>query len=327
MSRRTTTPRRERLGRRHRPDPAPRGLRTGPAAVERRSPYVVLGLVVALAVVLVPVVRYLLIPGETRTAAAALRDAPAYVAPGAGDLLDVDRARQVIGDRPILVAAFPASYGKGRLDVCTDIARILPSNLVLTYVGPASPGICTGDDFTEPSTGKANSLGSKTDNWVFRLSIAADRASQFRVSDDVPDRTPEVEELVLAFDAAVARDYRDGVPRREATAGAVTWASVLLRLVGLAVGLVVLFLLLRVLAVRLRDRVHERQQLRERRLALDAELSRIAEQVLRPRRSGSMGEASALYVQALTAFEGARSSEQMDAAEEAVRRTVAAAGS
>src|SRR5699024_4351405 len=64
-----------------------------------------------------------------------LRESPVYADPGAPDIVDVERARQVIGDRAIVAAVsdtrpLPESDHANGPDyaLCEDIAELTPTN-------------------------------------------------------------------------------------------------------------------------------------------------------------------------------------------------------
>ncbi len=69
---------------------------------------------------------YWSIPATGRAAGAGLRASAAYADPTEPDVIDLARARQVIGDRPILMAVLPAGYPKRALAACEDVAKQHP---------------------------------------------------------------------------------------------------------------------------------------------------------------------------------------------------------
>lgn len=305
-----------------------------PAPVRRRRLLPGLLVLLVLGLACVPVVRWALTPVEVRRAATALSDTSVTVAPGT-QVLDVDRVRAVVGDRPLVVAVLAPTWSGRLLDACHAIARRQPRNLVLVHrsdeVG-AYPGICAGDDFPEPDVPepRTDALGDRTDVWLFGLSRDAQLSSQFRVAPTRVDRTPEVEELVLALDAQVARVYPDGLPRRIASPAPETLGRVLLQLAGLAGLLLAAFAGLRAAAQRVRRAVEARRALAERRAELDAGLSEVSTVLLhaRPQRRAEaerQERVAELYLSALTALEAAHDEQGIEAAEQAVRQVRAAA--
>jgi hypothetical protein len=290
---------------------------------------VVLGLAL-LAAVLVPLVRYALTPSEAHQAAAGLRDSVVYVAPGAEDVLDEDRVRQVIGDRPIVVAVLAASYTGDHLDACEHLARRMDRTIVLTYLASEPggyPAYCPTSRFPEPQvTEGIESLEvDAVDNWLWRVARVAQQASRFRVDERRVDRTPEIEEYVLAFDALAVREYPDGVPTRAAGADPVTSLTVAGRLLAVLAVIGTVYVALRLAATHVGGRLARRRELQHRRLALDARLSEVAGRVLhvepgpqdgrRVRRQAALAER---YLAALAAFEAARTPEELDEAERAL---------
>ncbi|GAB2913881.1 hypothetical protein GCM10027047_09790 [Rhodococcus aerolatus] len=310
---------------------------------------VVVAVVVALLLVGAgPVWHRVTTPAVVRDAAATLRTTSVVADDPA--VLDAARVRQVIGDRPVVVAGLPAALGEedrdARGDACHAVVRAVPEALAVVYTGSAGPYLCTGDDFPPPDEGVENALGSTTDNWVFRLSIAADAASRFRTTPDDPDRTPEVEELVLAFDAAVTEDMADGVPRREPAASATSTAVTLATLAGLVAAVVALLLGAQLGLARVRARRAAARSRRVRRLELESGLAAVAVAVLRAgddlaaaasTRAGADPRALAAararadvagrYVLALADVEAAATEAELDAAQRTVatlRRDAAA---
>lgn len=252
--------------------------------------------------------RYLLSAPEAREAAAGLRTDSVWVAPGAEDVLDEQRVRQVLGDRPIVVAVLAESYTGDSLDACDDVAARQPRTIVLLYLASERteyPTICATRRFPEPAvTEGSDALGtSAVDQWLFRLGIVAERSARYRVDDETVDRTPEVEELVLAFDALAVEEYPDGVPTRDAGAAPLTWATVLLQLAGMVVGLVALHLLLRRLAQRYGERLQARQLERARRAEVEQRLSQAASSLVLAGPAPGVAEAAEGYLAALAAFE------------------------
>lgn len=326
------------MSRRARPSTARRPRRRAAAARPVVAPRrhgsaagwtVVIGLALVVAV-LVPLVRYALAPPETHQAAAGLRDSVVYVAPGAEGVLDEDRVRQVIGDRPIVVAVLAASYTGDHLDACEHLARRMDRTIVLAYLASEPggyPAYCPTARFPEPQvTEGMDSLEvDAVDNWLWRVARVAQQASRFRVDDRQVERTPEIEEYVLAFDALAVREYPDGVPTRDAGADPLTWLSVAGRLLAVLAVVGAVSVALRLAATHVGGRLARRRELRHRRLALDARLSEVAGRVLRVepgpqdgRRVRRQAELAERYLAALAAFEAAHTPDELDAAERAL---------
>jgi len=259
---------------------------------------------------------YWSIPATGRAAGAGLRASAAYADPTEPDVIDLARARQVIGDRPILMAVLPAGYPKRELAACEDVAKQHPKNLVLAYKGAQTPTLCAGSGFPGPTT-----KGLGIDAWVFRVALETQFASRYRVADDAHQRTAEVEEFVLAFDAQVQEDYADGVPNREADPDPVVWWRVMLELAVLIVLVVSLFAGIRIAAQRIIRIRSESAALRARRLDQQQQLSEAASEIMvfdpdeAPAKARLRASVAGQYLHTLTAFEAARTREDLDAAQ------------
>lgn len=257
-------------------------------------------------------------PSSARAAGAGLRASSAYADPSERDVIDLARARQVIGDRPLLVAVLPADYPKRKFAACEDVAKQHPKNLTLAYVGARPPAFCAGSRFPSPTT-----PGLSTDDWVFQVLLQTQYASSYRVPDDAHDRTAEVEEFVLAFDAQVRSDYANGIPNRQADPDPVVWWRVMLELAGLVVLSVGAFAGIRIAAAAIIRARNERAALRTRRLDREQELSRAAAEIEvydpeePPEKARLRAHAAEQYLHALTAFEAARNRANLDAAQPA----------
>lgn len=310
---------------------------------------VLAALVVAVALVVAgPLWHRWSTPAVVRDAAATLRTTSVVAADPA--VLDVPRLRQVIGDRPIVVAGLPADLADGDRDArgnaCDAVVRTVPEALAMVYTGTSGPYLCTGDDFPPPDEGVENALGSTTDNWVLRLSIDADAASRYRTTPGDSDRTPEVEELVLSFDAAVTEDMADGVPRRELAASTSTRLATVATLTGLVAAVTAALLGAQLATTRLRARRAAARSRRVRRLELVTALAAVADTVLRagaglptggpsapqdPRAlaaARARGDVAGRYVLALAEVEAAGTDAELEAAGTSVttlRRDAAAA--
>ncbi|CAM4131476.1 hypothetical protein KIPE111705_41995 [Kibdelosporangium persicum] len=248
------------------------------------------------------------------------RHSSVYVEPGAPGTVNADRVRQVLGDRPIVVAilsddpypATDAAGGPGQ-QFCADVARLVPTNIVIVYGNEPedgyNPSFCVGPRFTNeehPVTGA---------NFDFVLIAKAETAWKYRASPT--DLTPQVEEYVLAFDAQAAKDYPDTVPRRGAVPDELATGEVVLALGGIVAACVAVFFLLHVVALGIGRRTPRTRT----RLATGARLSRIGEYVMSadPRRA-KQAEVARKYVLALQDHEsGANVERQVDELERLIR--------
>jgi hypothetical protein len=247
--------------------------------------------------------------GDVRAAVEGFRHSSVYVEQGAPPVVNPDRVRQVLGDRPIVVAILAdkplpvtgSALVKPRQRLCDDIAGRVPTNIVILFAGDEKAGygssFCTGPRFSN----EENPVPAG--NFDLPLIVAAETSWKYRVAGQ--DLTPEVEEYVLAFDAQAAKDYPRSVPRRAAVPDELATGEVVLSLGGIVAACVALFFLLHLLAGSLRRRP------RRDRLALEARLSRIGDRVLHgDPQDPDQAEISRKYVLALRAVEHGGDAEQ-----------------
>ncbi|MGB3442295.1 MAG: hypothetical protein WBA97_26425 [Actinophytocola sp.] len=114
-----------------------------------------------------------------------------HVTPGAEGILDADRARRIVGDRPIVVVAERHFTGT----TCYKVADALPGLIVLMVSGEDAWPVADCDGASR--------------YYNVTLLTATLRAATF--ADVGRDRTPYVEEYVRVFDAHVAATF-PGVP-------------------------------------------------------------------------------------------------------------------
>lgn len=260
------------------------------------------------------------VPGQRASdAARGLRDDSVYVAADAPGLVDPERAREVIGDRAIVVAIFDdgslteyAGEDRPSTALCEDVARLVPTNLVIVFAsdedGQYGSAYCDGPAFPGPTRGDASA-----EDFSFGVLVAAELSWQYRVTDT--DLTAEIEEYVLTFDAEAAQAYGE-IPRRGPVGDAMSLGRLLLAGAGMVSGTVVLFLLLRGAALALRggSLTRRRHDLTARRRAADARLNRLADRVLQPRDQPD-AEAAKEYVLALHAFREATDDQRLSEVE------------
>lgn len=188
--------------------------------------------------------------------------------------------------------------------------------MVFAYKGAQSPTLCASSQFPDSTT-----AGLSVDEWVFQTALQTEYSSRYRVGENDHDRSAEVEELVLTFDAQVQADYADGVPTREADPDPVVWWRVMVELAGLVILAVGVFAAVRAAAKRVIQVNSERTMFRTRRLDLQQELSEAASEVMvfdptePPEKARLRASAAQQYVHTLTAFEAARTREDLDAAQ------------
>ncbi|RSM64647.1 hypothetical protein DMH04_50930 [Kibdelosporangium aridum] len=250
------------------------------------------------------------------------RHSSVYVEPGAPGIVNADRVRQVLGDRPIVVAILsnepmPSSgeelTSPGQ-QMCDDVAKLVPTNLVIVYGSEPrdgyNPSFCVGPQFN-------NAANPVTDEarFGFVLIAKAETAWKYRVSPT--NLTPQVEEYVLAFDAQAAEAYPKTVPRRGAVPDELATGEIVLSLGGIVAACVALFFLLHLLALTLgRRRPRARRQ-----LEMGARLSKVGEYVLSADPKGAdQAEVARKYVLALQGHEsGANVANQVEELERLVR--------
>jgi hypothetical protein len=260
---------------------------------------------------------------QVRTIVDGFRTGSVYVQPGAPHLLDPARLRQVIGDRPIVVAILnrtPLPDGDDddpQETLCQQIAHQVLDDYIWVYAqdgtGKYQGDDCYGDDFPTPTKPGVTMFDFDTD-----LSISAQTAAQLRVT--TTDKTPEIEEFVLAFDAVTGEDY-GAVPTRGPVPDRLAARQVALACLGMVAGTCALFALLRLTAVSLRRRAAATSALRRRRTAATAELSRVADAVIHARPATDAVDArrqadtAKEYVLALDALERAHTDAELSDAE------------
>jgi hypothetical protein len=265
-----------------------------------------------------------------------LRTTSVYAAPGAPPMVDVARARQVIGDRPIVVAVLdrtplsPERLDLQRQHLCDDIADATSTNLVMVFAMDSrgyGSSICMGPEFSNP----VNPVDAK--DFDTGLIVAAETAWAYRASD--ANLTPQIEEYVLAFDSEAADKYPEFVPRRAviqppppAPTAVQSW-QIALAIAGVIVAVIAVFALLQVLAHLIQRRQAVRAETDARTAAVNARLNHLADVVLRPgkprdaRKAAQQAEIARQYVLALQQFEQdgptAETDAQVGALEELVK--------
>ncbi|HEX5405789.1 MAG TPA: hypothetical protein VFX16_26235 [Pseudonocardiaceae bacterium] len=215
-----------------------------------------------------------------------LRTSSVYQEPGAPGLVNAARTRQVIGNRPIVVAimnrdSLPAAGDHDPISsFCDQIAREVPADYIWVFGRDSKGGYtgnnCYGSDFPHPTK-----AGVSMDDFDLELNITAQLSAQYRVTDT--DLTPQIEEFVLSFDAATGDDF-GAVPTRGAVPDVLAVRQIVLACVGMVAGTVALFLLLRMLGLALRRRTAAAAARARRHTGLSTELNRIADAVINPRK-------------------------------------------
>ncbi|GAA2555897.1 hypothetical protein [Pseudonocardia hydrocarbonoxydans] len=247
----------------------------------------------------------------------ALHSDSVWIEPGSPAVLDAGRARQVIGDRPIVAAVLPPS--EDTFDRCEDVVARHDDVVAFVWTAPDRSAICVGDGFPDPDLGEQADRRTAVD-WLERVILDARFSSRYRVDEALPDRTAQLEELVLAFDAAVPDAYADGVDRRELSASPQVGLEIAVRLLATVAAVVVGFVVLRLAVLRVAAGRARRRSLRTRRLEQLARTARLADAVLAeqpddPGRARARADAAGRYVLVLAGVEAARDEPALDAAD------------
>jgi hypothetical protein len=264
---------------------------------------------------------------RVRTIVAGLRSSAVYQAPGAPNLMNAARARQVIGNRPIVLAILdrtplPADDDEPRQALCQQIARQVPGDYVWVYAADGD-GKYDGDNCYGPKFPRPTKAGISMDNFDLILNEDAQLSAQYRITDT--DLTPQIEEFVLAFDNDAATDY-GAIPTRSGVPDELAGRQIVLAGAAMVLGTVTLFLLLRFGAVALNRRSAGNTALRLRHIELNTQLNSVADAVTNPRPPRNAKDAqrqadvAKRYVLALDRLSGARTDQELSA----VQRTITA---
>lgn len=268
---------------------------------------------------------------QVRTIVDGLRTTSVYEAPDAPGKVDAAKARDLIGDRPIVLVLLgptplPAPAEPMDMpiyDLCDEVAEVVATSLVILYAtkdtGAYDPAYCVGPQFANPQ----NDVDPA--NYSFSLIAKAELGYQYRVTEN--NRFPEVEEFVFAFDEQAAADNPGGVPRRAVvpppppTADTLQTWQVVLSLAGILLGTIALFAGLRLVGRTAARRGAGEARVRHAAEAASARLNRLADVVLHPEEpsdaAGARRQAdlAGQYVLVLGEFEQARSVKQFAAVE------------
>jgi hypothetical protein len=141
-----------------------------------------------------------------------LRAGSVYEAPNASGVVNAQRARQVIGDRAIVVVILDrqpltgtGDHGDPWMTLCHQIAREITGSYIWVYAtdgkGSYDGANCVCGDFP-----KSSKTTDQVSDFDLRVNIAAQLSARYRRS--ATDLTPELEEFVLTFDAEAAKGVR-----------------------------------------------------------------------------------------------------------------------
>jgi hypothetical protein len=232
------------------------------------------------------------VSAQVRTIVDGLRTTSVYEAPDAPGKIDADKARELIGDRPVvLVLLGPENLphtsddplDQPNYDLAEQIADVVSTSLVILYAtvdGQYKPAYKAGPDFSNPEN------PVDVDHFDFPLVSEAEIGWKYRATDD--NLFPQVEEYVYAFDKQAAEDYPGGVPRRAPvvppppTPDTLQSWQVALSLLGILLGTIALFVALRLVGQAVARRSERDDDARNRTEATSARLNRLADTVLHP---------------------------------------------
>lgn len=259
---------------------------------------------------------------QARVIAEGLRTTSVYEAPDAPGKIHAERARWLIGDRPIVLVLLDTkplpqpsedSYSQPHYDLCKQVAEVVSTSLVVLYGtvdGEYRPAYCLGPNFSNSQN------PVDTENYDFPLVAKAEAAWKYRVTEN--DLYPQVEEFVFAFDEQAAQDYPDGVPKRAPvvppppTPDTVQTWQIVLSVGGILFGTIALFVALRLIGQVVARRSARDTETRNRGEATSARLNRLADTILHPPPPKDAADArrqadlAGRYVLVLGEFEAAR---------------------
>jgi hypothetical protein len=255
-----------------------------------------------------------------------LRTTSVYAVPGNPGKIDVEYARELVGDRPIVVAVLDDTplpgpgYGDPARDLCQEVADEVATNLVILFAENPDegygPSFCTGPQFSNPRY--------RVDAFEFGAELIAEAEVSWHYQITDENLTPIVSEFVYAFDAKAAEVYPDGVPRRavlpteppkpdEAQVG-----QIVLSYGGILAATVVVFVLLRIGGRAVLRRRAQTASTEHLRTAARARLNRLASQILHPEPAADaesargQAETARRYVLLLADYERADTKSELD---------------
>lgn len=280
------------------------------------------------------------VSAQARKAVEGLRTTSVYEEPGGPGVVDVPRARELIGDRAIVLVLLATTVDDvtartdPRAERCAEIADLVATSVVIVYAfdheGDYKPEYCVGPEFVN--------AGNPVDAEDYTTGVVGGvlLGTHFRVTD--ADRFAEVEEYVYTFDHYTMRDSPNGVPRRGVvvppppTPDALQAWQVVLALGGILAGTVALFLLLRGAGWFAGRRRTLAAATRTRAEAASARLTRLADAVLHPaepenaRAARREADLAGRYVLLLRDIEAARTAADLAAVEQALTELEEATG-
>jgi hypothetical protein len=229
---------------------------------------------------------------RVRAVAEGLRTTSVYEEkPGVPGLIDAERARQLLGDRPVVLVLLddtpllePEPLESGIDELCEQIASVVTTSLVVVYAtldtGEYDQWYCAGPEFSNPQN------PVDVSNYDFGLIARAELAWKYRSTDE--DRFAEIEEYVFAFDEQAQKDYPGGVPTRAVVVppppapDSLQTRTLVLSLGGVVLAPVALFALLRLIGSTATRRSRHAAGAHTRQEAINVRLNRLADAVLHP---------------------------------------------
>jgi hypothetical protein len=231
------------------------------------------------------------VSARTRTVVEGLRTTSVYEEPGGPGIVDAQRARDLIGDRAIVLVLLGEltheewTAGTGsRYDQCVEIADLIATSVVILYSyhdeDSYEAEYCVGPEFANADN------PVDPEDYVVGVVGGVNLGTHFRVTDT--DKFAEVEEYVYTFDHYTMRDSPNGVPRRGVVVppphapGVLEAGQVALALGGVLTGTVALFALLRTVGGVAGRRTAREAESRTRSERINVRLNRLADTVLHP---------------------------------------------
>lgn len=261
------------------------------------------------------------VSAQARKVVEGLRTTSVYEEPGGPGIVDARRARDLIGDRAIVLVLLagairddPTYRTDPRAERCAEIADLVATSVVILYSydddGSYEAEYCVGPEFANDDN------PVDPEDYVTGVVGGVNLGTHYLVTDT--DKFAEVEEYVYTFDHYTMRDSPNGVPRRGVvvppppTPDALQAWQVALALGGIVAGTVALFVLLRAAGGLAGRRGTRTAEARTRAEQVNARLNRLAEDVLHPDRPRTASDArrqadlAERYVLLLSAVAAAR---------------------
>jgi hypothetical protein len=231
------------------------------------------------------------VPAQAREIVEGLRTTSVYEEPGGPGIVDAPRARDLIGDRAIVLVLLAGTIHEDRTggtdprqEQCAEIADLVATSVVILYAYDDEDSYeaeyCVGPEFVNADN------PVDPEDYVMGVVGGVNLGTHFRVTDT--DKFAEVEEYVYTFDHYTMRDSPNGVPRRGVVVppppapDVLQAGQVALALGGVLTGTVALFALLRTVGGVAGRRTARAAESRTRSERVNVRLNRVADTVLHP---------------------------------------------